>query len=334
VLTLPNVTSLQGHAVSALLLDRQEQAVNGVRVVEAKAGNRTYDVGAGLVVDASGRGSRTPSWLSELGYGPVEQTTVSASYGYAGRLYRIPPDLRVDWSAIYIEPRPPANGRFGATFTIEGGRWIVGLGGANGDFPPADEAGFLAYAASLRSPVLSEAIREAEPLSPIAATRSTANQCRHYERLHRWPGSFLVVGDAMSALNPIYGQGMSVAAKAASVLDTELRRSAVAALTGRRARALQRRLAECGSVAWTMSTSADLRYTAARNVRRRLLGSLQRRYLNRVVETAMDNPIVHDAFLDVMSLLMPPATLFRPRILTKVARGPQFAPLTGPPTIT
>ena len=106
----------------------------------------------------------------------------------------------------------------GVMFPIEGDRWIVTLQGAGGDAPPTDDGGFVGFARSLRSPILHDAIRFAEPLSPAVAFANTANRRRHFERLRRWPDGFVIVGDGVCAFNPIYGQGMAVAAQTAVVL--------------------------------------------------------------------------------------------------------------------
>src|SRR6266545_4115029 len=110
---------------------------------------------------------------------------------------------------------PAANARGGVLFPIEGNRWMVTLAGRGRDYPPTDEEGFLAFAGSLRSPLLHEAIRGAERLTPIHAYRQTDNQRRFYERLPRLPQRFLVIGDGVCAFNPLYGQGMTVAAQSA-----------------------------------------------------------------------------------------------------------------------
>ena len=95
----------------------------------------------------------------------------------------------------------------GLLLPVEGDRWMVGLAGAGRDYPPTDEAGFLEFAASLRSPIISDAIRHARPLSPIHGYRQTDNRWRHYEQAQRWPERLVVLGDAACTINPIYGAG-------------------------------------------------------------------------------------------------------------------------------
>src|SRR5581483_2013473 len=116
-----------------------------------------------------------------------------------------------DWQGLYLQPHVPDMLRGGVLFRLEGDEWICTLAGYGKEYPPTDEDGFIAFARSLRSPVLYETIKDAEPLTPLVANRSSANVWRHFERLDGWPEGFLVLGDAACAFNPVYGQGMSVA---------------------------------------------------------------------------------------------------------------------------
>src|SRR5918998_5612252 len=81
------------------------------------------------------------------------------------------------------------------------------------------------FARSLRTPLLYEAIKDAEPISAISGYRDTENRRRHYEKLSRQPDNFVVTGDAASAFNPVYAQGMTTAALGAEVLEECLRES-------------------------------------------------------------------------------------------------------------
>ena len=126
------------------------------------------------------------------------------------------------WKAAFLQARPPETNRVGVMFAIEGDRWMVTLQGSGGDHPPTDDEGFLAFARSLRSPLIHDVLRDAEPLGPVVAFANTANRRRHYERMARWPERLVVVGDSACAFNPTYGQGMAVGAQTAVVLGDRL----------------------------------------------------------------------------------------------------------------
>ncbi|WP_156045972.1 NAD(P)/FAD-dependent oxidoreductase [Herbidospora cretacea] len=166
---------------------------------------RTGMIGADLVVDATGRRSQAPAWLSALGVPGIEEVRVPSGVSYATRLYEGPGDI----PAVMVHPKyTPARG--GTLFPIEGGRWIVTM---TGD-PPLDEAGFLAYARDLRDPVIADLIAKARPVGPIRPCHDTANRRRRFEDVEL-PEGFLAVGDSVVTVNPVYSHGMSVAAMTA-----------------------------------------------------------------------------------------------------------------------
>ena len=147
VAALPKVRFLQSAEVTGLL-----PAANGVdRVGGVKIrfrGERDGERGeevlrADLVVDASGRPSRAPRWLKDLGYEPPQESVIDAHLGYTSRLYRIPKGFEPGWKGAYVQLAPPEHTRGGALLPIEGGRWMVTLAGTGGDYPPTDERGFL-----------------------------------------------------------------------------------------------------------------------------------------------------------------------------------------------
>ena len=121
------------------------------------------------------------------GYPLTTDVTIDAFLGYASRRYRIPEDFAGDWRVLVLPPAPPSK-RGGVIFPIENSQWLVTLGGYARDYPPTDdEAAFMAFAKDLRSPLLHQAIQNAEPLSEIRGWQQTANLWRRFERLGRWP---------------------------------------------------------------------------------------------------------------------------------------------------
>ena len=162
---------------------------------------------ADLVVDATGRASRAPRWLGDLGYSTPEETVINAHIGYASRLYQILDNFERDWKCVFVQGAPPERKRGAILFQVEGNRWLVTLIGGGRDYPPSDELGFLDFARSLPVSTIFDAIRAAQPLSPIKTHRATENRLRRYEGAKDLPENFLVLGDAACAFNPVYGQG-------------------------------------------------------------------------------------------------------------------------------
>ncbi len=312
-----NVRFAEGQEVTGLVTSADRKAVNGVRLRrrlgdgEAEA---VKELSAALVVDASGRHSKLPEWLAALGYDPPREERVNAFLGYASRDYAIPPDFHGDWKAIMLLAKPPWTRRTGYLFQIAPNRWRLSVMGAGRDYPPTDEEGFLAFVGGLRSPMISEAIAAAEPLSPIFGYRATENQRRFYEGLRRFPARLLATGDAVAAFNPIYGQGMTAAAQAALALDRLLRDRAGGGPT-ELGPPFHRAIARANAGAWLIATGEDLRYSETEGGRRDLPTRLTHRYLDRVFRATTDGRRAHFAFVNVLQLLDPPTALFKPTVL-------------------
>jgi flavin-dependent dehydrogenase len=185
---LPSVTILDRHDATSLLTSRNGRQVTGVmlRPLDDPAGT-PKQLAADLVIDACGRASRAPTWLSEVGYPMPRQTRVDPNIGYASRIYRIPEGFSADWQMVILTSQPPSMPRTGYLYPIENGQWMVALMGAAGQHPSTDEDGFASFTRSLRHPVIADALATAEPVTPIYGYRGTANRLWHYERMRRWP---------------------------------------------------------------------------------------------------------------------------------------------------
>lgn len=271
---------------------------------------------AALVVDASGRQSSAPEWLSALGFEPPQEERVEVDVAYATRHYRREPG-HLDGALGLAMAGTPDNPRGGVLLAQEGDRWICGLGGILGDRPPLDPHGFEAYAATLPSPMLHEVIRSAVPLDEPRRFRFPASVRRRYERLARSPRGLLVTGDAVCSFNPVYGQGMTVACLEAlalrDVLGRGLDRPSLA-------QEFWRACAPVVDTPWQIAAGGDRRFPGVPGPvdrRTRLLNG----YVARVQRAAAVDPAVGTAFLRVANLEAPPPSLLSPSVLARVLRS-------------
>ena len=194
-----NIRFKANSEVMAICSDEHNRRAIGVQIRNRENG-RIEDIPAELVVDASGRSSKAPQWLSQLGFTPPEEQTVNALPGYATRIYDIPEGFDQNWKTLYIMPNPPEVTRGAIILPMEGNRWHLSLIGMSGDYPPTDEAGFMEFARSLVSPKIYEAIKEATAVSPIWGYRDAANRLRRYDQMDRYLEGFVAMGDAVYAL--------------------------------------------------------------------------------------------------------------------------------------
>ena len=317
---LPNVTWRHATAVTNLLSNAARTRVTGVQLQQTDQSAAYQEIPADLVVDASGYGSRLPDWLTALQYPVPWASTLQIGLTYTSRFYQ-QPAMPHDWSALVLFPKAPESTRAGDLFPVEGQRWIVSLVGYMGDTPPSDETGFLAYARRLEQPDIYHAISQAVPLSGMQAYHVPEIRWRHYEKLRRFPDGLLVVGDAVCRFDPIFGQGMSVAAQEAHLLEQMLHtegRQGNVALTGFASR-FHRAMARVVAVPWSLATNEDCRYPQAIGPRPRGL-SLQQWYVAQLFALSATYPEVYGPFLEVMNLLEGPRILFAPSILWQVLK--------------
>jgi hypothetical protein len=211
-----------------------------------------------------------------------------------------------------ISGTPPASTRYGAVLAAEGRRWVVTLVGILGDYPPTNQKEWVAFAATLPVSAVHELVTSAPPLTDIVSYRFPANQRRLYERMTRFPAGYLVIGDAVCSFNPIYGQGMSVAAAEAQALEDSLEPG----LDGLSQR-FYAHASKIIDIPWTIATGEDLRYSQVEG--RRPPGfALVNRYLERVHAVASEDRVVCRKFFDVLNLLAPPPSLMSPLVAWRV----------------
>lgn len=310
----PGVRFLEGQDARGLLTTPDRSRVIGVRL--GSRDSNTEDALAGdLVVDATGRSSRSPHWVAELGYPSPAEERLKVGVHYTTRLFRRDPGDLEGCQAVVVTI-PPGDRRGGALLAVEGDRWLVTLVGLLEERPPADLDGFVEYARTLWVGDLHEVVAAAEPLGEASTGGFPSYVRRRYDRLRRFPGCYVVTGDAMCSLNPVYAQGMSAAIGEARALGQVLDRHGLDGVGPRFFQHTRRTV----DAAWTMATGADLGYPAvqgARPARWRLMNA----YVNRLLRVAHRDPVVAKAFMAVNGMVAPPQHLMHPCIVSRVFTG-------------
>jgi len=310
---LPGVSILSQRSVCGLTATPARQAITGVEV-DGPDGGVPARIAADLVVDATGRGSRTPVWLGELGYQRPAQDRVEIGLGYATRTYRLRPGA-MNGDQMILTAGMPANPRAGVLAVTEGGRHMLTIAGIRGDHPPTDPAGFDAFVAGLPSADIAAAIAGAEPLDDPVPFRFPASARHRYERLTAFPAGLLVIGDAICSFNPVYGQGMTVAATEAMILRGLLARHAVPG-----ARRYFRAITAAIDVPWDIAVGGDLAFPQVpgkRPAKVRLVNA----YLPRLHAAAARDETLAEALIRVIGLKDRPEGLLRPDRVLRVLRG-------------
>ncbi|MEU5531699.1 hypothetical protein [Streptomyces sp. NPDC020362] len=229
-------------------------------------------------------------------------------YGNA-RIYRAPvPTRNRPMAGGQADPRLSRPGNAGGILAIEDNRWHVSLMGAPGGY------------------TLRPLLGHAEPLTDVSLTHSTANRRYHYERLSHWPEGLMAVGDSAAVFNPVYAQGISVAAQGALALRDLLAKGVVPGLARRAQRAIARPIDN----AWVLATGQDIHFSATKGKSPNLADRLLHRYVSRLSRTATVSFHAATALTDVLALQAPPITLVKPRVLLTALLGPLRPPLDRP----
>jgi 2-polyprenyl-6-methoxyphenol hydroxylase-like FAD-dependent oxidoreductase len=294
----PIVHLREGQKVLGLVSSPLGDRVIGVRT-GGLSGTGETTVFADLVVDASGAGSMLPHWISRLPNAvasQVKKTVVESRRQYVSRWFHLEPADAPDWHCLSIAPTG-ATLRAAVMLRAEEDRWGVVLLAPVGEPLPSDDVTFLDFAGRLGDGELRDVLACARLVSRIHRYGPTHNRMTHYERLSGWPAGMVALGDAVCALDPYFGLGMTAAAQGAALLKKYLTReddSAAACFE------FQNQLASLNSRPWRLATGCD---PNGRPLAR------DETHLRRLYEAAPSSPEIAHALLAVRHLLRPADTL-------------------------
>lgn len=315
VRALAGVSFLERTDVLGLEPSADGARITGARVQSQEQGSLPQVLPADLVVDATGRGSRTARWLEELGFPRVHEERVKMGLTYTTGDFRIERSrdlLGADLASIPVAtPQSPR----GAIYARLPDRHSVSLTGIAGQRPEPGREGFLAYVRSLPAPEIYEAVRDAEFLADPVSFHFPQSVRRRYDRMKRFPQGLVLIGDAACVFNPVYGQGMTVAAIEAALLREHLHRPG-----GLDAHGYQRDAGRALGAPWDMSAGADLGFPTTEG-RRTLKVRLGNVFIPRLQAAAATDGQLSAAFLRTAGLVTGPESLMTPAVVARVLRG-------------
>jgi flavin-dependent dehydrogenase len=300
----------------------------GVRVTELRRDGHNWHVvcddattvRADLVIDASGRGSRLPHWLAQLGVPLADPLTLDAHLGYACRMYRAIGEPPIGFGVVI--QATPETGRSALAIPVEDGHWLVVAGGYGDLRPTRHPQEFDQFLARLPDPAIAELTQRLNPVGDIAIHRQTGNRRHRYGRSRSWPAGLLTVGDAYCAFNPVFGQGITVAACQALLIRDALKHARTPLDDGpMETRRLQRRIGAAADLPWQVATSEDIRHpgsSGSQTKAQRLVG-LWTAQLARLAAHG-DRP-AYIAFARVYHLMATSGMLFHPSVVFSVCRS-------------
>ncbi len=333
VLMEETVRSLLRRTVNIELIERadvigiktERRAIlraTGIKCVP-RDGRGDFELTGDLIIDASGRSTKFPGWIRDLGLALPEEIVVDSHTGYASRWYTaLAPGTRPAewwWKGVWLEPRGDEVAEAGVLFPVEGNRFLVTLAGWGGKYPPSDEDGFTAQLQKLRSPIIAQEVALAEPLSNVYSYRQMANRWRRYDRWQSRLEGFLALGDSTCAFNPVYGQGMTSAALEALILRDCLKE--FGSPDDGFAPKFFNRIAKFQAEPWAMATGADFNFSGTEGRRPPAPARALNRVIGKMIEVGAEDQVIADRLSEVVNMLRPPGSLFEARMLARIARA-------------
>lgn len=308
-----NVTFVEQHDILGLATTADNSRVVGARV-QAHGESTEKVIDADLVVDATGRGSRTPVWLEQLGYDKPEEERKKVDLVYVTQHFRLRPGCNPFEGHAAINQIPhPGLPRGCVFFPTDKGLLEMTTYGLLGDHPPTDQAGLYAWLKSLAAKDCYEALRYADPVDQPVPFRFPTTLRRHYQKLDRFPEGLLVTGDAVTCFNPVYAGGMSVAALCAITMRAHLHSGASPDPLDY-FHDLARNAIDAP---WEMTTTVDLSFPGVVG-KRSMKVRIGNRYLKRVQVAATRSGKITAAYFTAAGLVKPPESLMRPGFMLKV----------------
>ncbi|MFH8573734.1 FAD-dependent oxidoreductase [Streptomyces sp. NPDC017993] len=320
VLALPEVTLLSSTRCEGL---RTNSSGNVDRVLcRMEGAEEPTEIEADLVVNTSGRSSALDDWLTDLGLSVPDKRVVKAKITYTSMTFDQPDKSRPDFDLAYQMTFAPHIPRGGVILAVERSRWMCSLIGFEEHMPPTEDAAYLGFAKSLKNGHLAEQIEARTNQGRTHRYTNINNQWCLYHKMKDWPDRLVALGDAVCVSNPVYGQGLTVAALEADLLHRTLAKYAARKddLDGL-IRAYQRAVARILLTPWTLSSNSDLMWNPHHQP---ITARIAHWYNKHLFEVSVRDARVWSRFVRVANMVAPPTVLFHPAVVAKVIRQALF----------
>ncbi|KEI70165.1 NAD(P)/FAD-dependent oxidoreductase [Endozoicomonas elysicola] len=320
LLSVDNILLNSRSRVTGLMVAEEGSHINGVRYQTGTDKKEINALEADLIIDASGRGTHTPKWLSEANITHIREDEVRAHLSYTTSRFKLPESLikTLDWKVLAIYPEPPLTSRGGLIYPIGNGEWMATLIGINGEAAPIDMDGFMEYAQSLPQPDLYDVLQQATAVSETMNYRCPGSLWRRFDHIKPWPDNFLVIGDAVCSFNPIYGQGITMMLLDLKKLELFLKQREINP-TAKHIGQLQRKISQSKLLPWLMAASPDFMHTGTTGKKPLGIGIING-YTKAVMKLAAKDEDIHQRFINAFSFLKSPAVLMTPSVIGKIIK--------------
>ncbi|MED2793389.1 NAD(P)/FAD-dependent oxidoreductase [Bacillus wiedmannii] len=310
---ISNVTTKFGTLVDGLLVDGKFNKVCGVKAKCLEAGTQV-EIQADIVVDASGFGSKSIAWLREYNI-EVQEEKVRIDLFYTTRMFKLNENEKLDCCNMLMSPSFPDNPYGVLIQTIEDNRYFVTFSGYANEKAPQTDDEFYDFAENLSISNVTDFLNKAEAISNIKTYKIPYQVRRRFDLVNHLPEGLLVVGDAHCRFDPVFGQGVSVAAMEAHQLQLLLQRRQKLDKTF--TQRFYKNTANIIQTPWEMTTTEISRHP---QLKRKLTikQKFQLWYTKQIYQLSASDSDVYIRLVRVMNLIRSPFHLFHPRVLLAV----------------
>lgn len=329
----PGVDVRRGVAVTGFVTG--PSATDSVPHVVGVRTEQGDELRADLVVDALGRRSSSPEWISEVGGRRPHEEAEDCGFTYYGRYFRSDDGSLPEAMAGLLAPVGTISV---LTLPSDEGTWSVTLYAESHDRPLKELRHPDTWTRVVESLPLHAHWLEGEPMTDVLAMSGIPDRYRRFV-VDGMPVAtgVLAVGDAWACTNPSLGRGVSLAVKHAALLRDVVRKHADD--PGELARAwdevTEREVAPWYWMQVEMDRARHAEISALREGREPPAPEDDRgKIAGAFLAAAFHDPDLFRGFLDVMSCLTPPEeVLGRPGVferVVEVAGSAEPFPMPGP----